>query len=215
MDIFERILPLVGVVVGWVLKAGTDLFTERSKERAIRRKCTFYLLRAWKALLDYERAVSFLTSKRPDVNEYEPLRDHFAERFLARIGEDKDCLMAGVEALASIDPTAAAQLDNTIKNIRSALRGGFEEIIKDDPAGYVEAMNSHNSLIDWTLADFQSMAEKLAGKTGLYQKWKVSAWCQSRIDGGKEFKDEIADFEERVNERRAKGPDTSAQSSGK
>src|SRR4051812_2141348 len=130
------LLPLLGVIVGWLLKSGTELLTATYKERATRRKCTFYLLRAWKALLDYERFVSLVTSRRPDVNEYEPLRASFASRFLSRISEDKESLATGVDMLASIDPTAAAQLDNTIKNIRQAVRSGFAEVIRDNPHAY-------------------------------------------------------------------------------
>lgn len=144
------------------------------------------------------------------MNEYEPLRASFAARFLSRISEDKDSLATGVDMLASIDPTAAAQLDNTIKNIRQAVRAGFTELIRDDPHAYIEAMNSHNELIDWTLSDFQEMAEKLAAKSGLFQKRKVSAWFDARVKGSEEFKDSIAAFEQRLNERKAKESETSA-----
>jgi len=167
-----------------------------------RRKCTFYLLRAWKALLDYERVVRLLTSRRPDVEEYEPMREHFAARLLSRLTEDKDSLATGVDMLASVDPTAAAQLDNTLKNIRVVVESGFADVIQTDPAAYVEAMNSHNDLIDWTLSDFQEMAEKLAKRSGFFQKRKLSEWFQARIEGGKEFKDGIKSFEERLHKRR-------------
>lgn len=200
----ESLLPLLGVIIGWVLKSGTDFITQTIKERSLTRKCVFYLLRAWKALLDYERVVSLVTKHRPDVNAYEPLRDRFAKRFLARIAEDQDSLATGVEMLATIDPTAAAQLDNTIKNIRFALEDDFSDIVQGDPGAYVEVMNSHNDLIDWTLSDFQTMAEKLASKSGFFQKRKVSAWFQARIDGGEEFKGGIDQFEQKLDERRAK-----------
>lgn len=200
----DSLLPVIGVVIGWMLKSGTDFLTASHRERATRRKCTFYLLRAWKALLDYERLVSLVTSRKPDVEEYEPLRQSFAARFLSRIAEDKDSLSTGVDMLASIDPTAAAQLDNTIKNIRLAVRPGFEGLVKDDPHAYVEAMNSHNELIDWTLSDFQDMAEKLARRSGFFQKRKVSSWFQARLEGSKEFKDSIAAFEKRLDDRKAK-----------
>lgn len=211
----ESLLPIIGVVVGWMLKSGTDFLTASHRERATRRKCTFYLLRAWKALLDYERFVSLVTSRKPDVEEYEPLRQSFATRFLSRIAEDKDSLATGVDMLASIDPTAAAQLDNTIKNIRLAVQPGFEGLIKDDPHAYVEAMNSHNELIDWTLSDFQDMAEKLARRSGFFQKRKVSSWFKARLEGGKEFKDSIASFEKRLEERKAKQAETVATPSPK
>jgi hypothetical protein len=206
------LLPLIGVVVGWMLKAGTDFLTASHRERATRRKCTFYLLRAWKALLDYERFVSLATSSRPDVEEYEPLRVSFAARFLSRIAEDKDSLVTGVEMLASIDPTAAVQLDNTIKNIRQVVRPGFSELIKNDPHAYIEAMNKHNDLIDWTLSDFEDMAERLAKRSGFLQRRKVSAWFQARRKGSQEFKAEFASFERRVQERKAKASENSTVS---
>ena len=187
-----------------MLKSGTDFLTASHRERATRRKCSFYLLRAWKALLDYERFVSLVTSSRPDVEEYEPLRESFAAQFLSRIAEDKDSLVTGVDMLASIDPTAAAQLDNTIKNIRQLLRPGFSELIKNDPHAYVEAMNSHNDLIDWTLSDFEEMAERLAKRSGFFQKRKVSAWFEARREGSQEFKDTCASFEQRLQQRKAK-----------
>src|SRR5437667_2301679 len=206
------LLPLIGVVVGWMLKAGTDFLTASHRERATRRKCTFYLLRAWKALLDYERFVSLATSSRPDVEEYEPLRASFAARFLSRIAEDKESLVTGVEMLASIDPTAAVQLDNTIKNIRQVVRPGFSELIRNDPHRYIEAMNQHNDLIDWTLSDFEDMAERLAKRSGFLQKRKVAAWFRARRKGSEEFKAEFASFERRVQERKAKASENSTVS---
>jgi hypothetical protein len=206
--LLQSLLPIIGVIVGWMLKSGTDFLTASHRERATRRKCTFYLLRAWKALLDYERFVSLVTSSRPDVEEYEPQRQSFAARFLSRIAEDKDSLVTGVDMLASIDPTAAAQLDNTIKNIRRAVWSGFSDLIKNDPAAYVEVMNSHNDLIDWTLSDFEGMAERLAKRSGFFQKRKVSAWFEARRKGSQEFKDACAEFEQRLQQRKAEASKT-------
>jgi hypothetical protein len=106
--------------------------------------------------------------------------------------------------LATIDPTAAAQLDNTVKNIREALDPGFLEFVKNDPHTYVEAMNSHNDLIDWTLSDFEDMAERLARRSGFCQKRKVSNWFEARRKGSEEYKDEFAKFRQRLGERKAK-----------
>ena len=142
------LLPLIGVLLGWLLTTGRDAYISRQKERATFRKCTFYLLRAWKALLDYERAVTFLTASQPSVESYEPTHSHFAELFIDRISEDKDSLQTGIEMLASVDPTGAVQLDNTVKNIRRVLKDDFAELLQRDPVAYVEVMNRHNGLID-------------------------------------------------------------------
>lgn len=112
--LLRSLLPLIGVIIGWLLKSATDFLTASHRERITRRKCTFYLLRAWKALLDYERFVSIATSTRPDIEEYEPKRASFAARFLSRISEDKDSLVTGIDMLATIDPTAAAQITFTL-----------------------------------------------------------------------------------------------------
>src|SRR5205085_5734303 len=101
-----------------------------------------------------------------------------------------------------------AQLDNTIKNIRQALDPSFSSVVPSDPHGYIVAMNSHNDLIDWTLSDFQMMAEKLASRSGFFQKRKVSQWIQARLDGSKEFNDEVRSRLQELEQRRAQAAET-------
>jgi hypothetical protein len=114
------------------------------------------------------------------------MRQSFAARFMARIGEDKDSLVTSLDMIATIDPPAAVQLDNTIKNIRDGLE--TFKMAKDlDPEAYVEVLKGHNELVDFTLSDLQSMAEKLARRSGYFQKRKVSAWFETRLAGTMEF----------------------------
>jgi hypothetical protein len=183
-------------MVGWGLKSATDLLTSSFKERATRRKCTFYLLRAWKALLDYERFVNLSSSSRPAIQEFEEQRRLFAQQFLSRVGEDKDSLVTGVDMLASIDPTAAAKLDNAVKNIRRTLESTFAAVVTDDPVKYVEAMNNHNDLLDWTLSQFEEMGTSLAQRSGLFQARKVEAWFKARRKVS-EIGDELVTFQKR------------------
>jgi hypothetical protein len=192
----QSLLPIVGVIIGWILKSGTDFLTAGFKERATRRKCTFYLLRAWKALLDYERFVNLASSSRPAIQEFEEQRRFFAQQFLSRVAEDKDSLVTGVDMLASIDPTAAAKLDNAIKNIRRVLESTFSDVVTDDPLRYVQAMNNHNDLLDWTLSHFKEMGTTLAKRSGLFQAHKVEAWFEARREAS-EFGDELVTFRKR------------------
>jgi hypothetical protein len=69
-------------------------------------------------------------------------------------------------------------------------------------------MNTHNELIDWTLSDFEGMAERLAKRSGFCQKRKVSTWFEARRKGSQEFKEEVASFRQRLQERKAKGVQT-------
>ncbi len=189
-SLFQSLLPLIGVIIGWILKSGTDLLTATFKERATRRKCTFYLLRAWKALLDYETFLSLVMSIRPAIDEYESERGAFAKRFLAKVADDKDSLVTGVDMLASIDPIAAAQLDSAIKNIRHALESTFSAVTTQDPYNYLEAMNTHNDLIEATLSQFEAMGCRLADRSGFLQARKVRRWfaaCRQGVDSTEEI----------------------------
>ncbi len=64
-------------------------------------------------------------------------------------------------------------------------------------------MSRHNELIDWTLSDFEDMAEKLAKRSGFCQKRKVSEWFEARRKGSQEYKYALEEFRQRVKERKA------------
>jgi hypothetical protein len=55
----ETLLPLLGVIVGWGLKTLSDYLTQRKEDVTRYRTATFYLLRAYKSLMDYERGTRF------------------------------------------------------------------------------------------------------------------------------------------------------------
>lgn len=184
----QIILPVTGVVIGWMLKSITDFLVATGKERADRKKCTFYLVRAWKALFDYEQFLSSATLARPEIEQYEKRRVMLAEQFLSRIAEDRDSLVTGVDMLASLDPIAAAKLDSTIKQIRWALQPTSSADTKD-PRAYVSMINSQNDLIAWTLSHFEQMAQKLARRSGFIQNRKLGAWFENSRRSSKQSND--------------------------
>jgi hypothetical protein len=59
---FVALLPLVGVILGWGLKSITDYLIQRKVDVRQYRAATFYLLRAYKSLMDYERGTQATAS---------------------------------------------------------------------------------------------------------------------------------------------------------
>jgi hypothetical protein len=113
----EIILPLMGVIVGWGLKAFSDYFVSRKTERQVFRKATFYLLKAYKALLDYERGTTYFRNNHPPVSEFEPRRATLEKRFLEESEANSPSTATAIELLASVNPTVAIRLQNTLRNI--------------------------------------------------------------------------------------------------
>src|SRR5258708_1818163 len=115
MDL-KTLLPLVGVVVGWGLKYLSDYLTQKKEEIGRYRTATFYLLRAHKFLMDYERGTRYFRQERPTIDEFEPWRAILEARFLESVEAYDKTTSKAVETLASIDRPLAARIDTTIKN---------------------------------------------------------------------------------------------------
>ena len=52
----------------------SDYLAARKGETGIFRKVTFYLLKDYKALLDYDRGTTYFRKNKPPVQEFEPWR---------------------------------------------------------------------------------------------------------------------------------------------
>jgi hypothetical protein len=111
---------------------------------------------------------------------FEEEREALAKQFLSRVAEDKDSLGMGVDMLATIDPVAAAELDNAMKNIRQLLESIRADSPVNDAVRYIEVITRHNDVIDWTLLQFEEMAEKLAKRSGPLQKRRIGKWFAAR-----------------------------------
>jgi hypothetical protein len=66
----KALLPPVGVVIGWALKSISDYLTLRREDVRRYRTATFYLLRSYKALMDYERATRYFRQERPTLDDF-------------------------------------------------------------------------------------------------------------------------------------------------
>lgn len=197
-------VPVFGIFLGWILKTLTDIFLRMQGGWRRRRKCTFYLLNTWKRVLDYERYVSLLSKQDVDVETFEASRGRIFNNILEHIDEGTETLKEGVRELASIDPTSAAQLDNTIHNFKEMKRMPLAVLSQQNPNYYLAVMKEHYEMIDWTLSDLSEQTKKLARKSGSLQRRKISKWFQARIDGKKEFEGGIKkvedDYERRIQE---------------
>ena len=115
------LLPIAGIVIGWLLKTLTDVFLRTKDDWSKRRECIFYLLQTWKNILDFERYISHVSKQDIDIEKYEQIRADLAKELKERLISSKASLKTGIVSLASVDPTAAAQLDNTLKNFLKLL----------------------------------------------------------------------------------------------
>ena len=186
------LLPIAGIVIGWLLKTSTDLLLKAKDDWAKRRECIFYLLQSWKNVLDYERYISQLSKQDLEINVYEEMRTDLSQKLSDQLMASKDSLNSGIVSLAAIDPTAAAQLDNTLKNFIRLLGYDFGKLIESDPAVYQAFNKKFYGQIDWTLSDMADQAEKLAAKAGPLQKRRTKKWFDARIKGGSEFHQGVA-----------------------
>jgi hypothetical protein len=187
----KTILPLIGVVLGWGLKSLSDYFISRKEEIRTFRKSTFYILRAYKALFDYERSTSYFRKKKPTVEKFEPLRAKLASLFMENVMTNSETVSSAVEILASVDPPLAARLDNTLKNIIITFRKDMKKISETNEERYAKLIYTHDELIDFTLNDLESVAIKLASKSGWRQKNYVEKWFKERKEGTKEFEESL------------------------
>jgi hypothetical protein len=185
----EALLSLVGVIVGWGLKSISDYLTHRNEDVRRFRAATFYILRAYKSLLDYERGTRYFRNGRPAISEFEPWRAILEARFRESVKAEAETTSKAVETLASIDPPLAARMDNTIKNILFTFRKDLATLSKNDPETYAQLIYNQDQLVEMTLVDFKSIALRLASHGGFRQESHVAAWFSERERGTKDFMD--------------------------
>lgn len=188
-------LPIAGIFIGWLLKTFTDVLLRKKDEWGRRRKCVFYFLRSWKRILDYERYVSLNSKRDLDVVEFERVRSRMFQILLRYLGEGKESMKEGIRELAVVDPTAAVQIDNTLHNFFMLEKLPLGEISNKDPAFYLTCMSEHYKQIDWTLSDLSVQTKKLAGKSGPFQKRRISKWYEARMKGKSDFEKGVEDIE--------------------
>lgn len=186
---FQAMLPLLGVIVGWGLKTISDYFAAKRDDVRRYRIGTFYLLRTYKSMLDYERGTRYFRQERPTIEKFEPWRAILEQRLRDSLELHADATAKAVETLSSVDPPLAARIDNTIKNLLFTFRKDLTTLSKSDPETYAKLIYNQDQLIDMTLSDFKTVALSLTARSGFRQKRKAARWFSEREAGTKDFMD--------------------------
>ena len=201
MSDVNAVLTLIGVALGWGLKTLSDYLFSRKAETRTFRKATFYILKTYKALLDYDRGTTYFRRNRPPVEKFEPWRAILEARFLEESKANSDFTSTAIELLASVDPPLAIRLHNTLKNMDFVFRKDLSKVAQQDERAYAKLLDSEDQLIAFTLEDLRGAALQIAKRSGLYQRRKVQAWIDERIKGEADFAqemDEQTDIRERA-----------------
>jgi hypothetical protein len=193
---FETVLPLLGVVIGWGLKTISDYFATKRDDVRRYRVATFYLLRAYKSLMDYERGTRYFRDKRPTIEEFEPWRAILEARLRESLEIHADTTAKAVETLSSADPPVAARIDNTIRNLLFTFRKDLTVLSKTDAETYAKLIYNQDQLVDMTLADFKTAALSLATRSGFRQRRNAVRWFSERETGTKDFMDTMREQQE-------------------
>lgn len=208
IEIIENLLKsaptaaLLGILFGWGLKTLSDYISMRRTESRTFRKATFFIMRAYKALLDYERGISYFRKSRPDVDVFEAQREVLEKRFLSRVEIDQNATWAAVNLLASVDPPLAARIDNTLKNLLLTFGGGRQKkVLEQDPEGYAQLIYKQDKLLDFTLSDLWTVALKLSARCGVIDRLRVGKWFKDRVGKGRKEFNEGMDNQTELMER--------------
>jgi hypothetical protein len=191
----DPLVPLLGVILGWGLTSLTQYLWTRREDVRRYRIATFYLLRAHKSLMDYERGTRYFRQNHPTIEEFEPWRAILDSRFRESLEVNADSTSKAVETLASVDPPLAARIDNTIKNILFTLKKDLAALSESDPETYAKLIDKQDQLVEMTLADFKIVALSLATRSGFRQKGKTLRWFSERQAGTKGFMETMREQE--------------------
>ncbi len=195
MDDIKEFLGLIGVIVGWLLKSLSDWLRDIALRTKEINKATFYFLRAFKTLLDYERFLRNLRSNNPSVQDFAPHQVIIWERFVRRSELETDCYFQAVEALSSIDPALAIRADNTLKNLLDHFKNApFMDVADENPELYKQLLYVHDELVDFTLSDLAMVTKKLSARSGLLARFRVWKWFREREQGEKDVSTVISEM---------------------
>lgn len=197
----EVILPLIGVALGWGLKALTDYLVSRKMEAQTFRKATFYLLKDYKALLDYDRGTTYFRRDRPSIAEFEPWRAMLEASFLEESEANSPSTSTAIELLASVDPPLAIRLHNTLRKMAAAFQRDLNKVSAQDERTYAGLLQTQDRLVATTLEELRLAALEVAKCSGFGQHRKVEAWIAERVKDEAEFSqgmDEQAEIRNRA-----------------
>ena len=164
-----------------------DHLVSRKAETRVFRKATFYLLKDYKALFDYERGTTYFRQHKPPVEEFEPWRAILVARFLEESQANSESVSTAIELLASVDPPLAIRLHNTLRNTAFVFRRNLGQVAEQDEKTYAELLYTQDKLVATTLNELQSALLHTAKCSGFGQRRRVQAWIDERLKGQADF----------------------------
>lgn len=150
-------------------------------------KAVFFILRAWKSLLDYDRGTDYFRKKKPSPEDFEPWRAILAEKFLENFSDQSETVSDAARTLAEVAPALATRLDSTIRRVLATFPPHIAGLSKADPERYRELIYNQDYIVDLTLSDFEKVANTLASRSSLLQQLHVFLYFRSVRKGTAEF----------------------------
>ena len=185
--IIDVLLALAGVALGWGLKSLSDYLGMRREEMRTYNKAVFFILRAWKSLLDYDRGTDYFRKNKPSPEEFEPWRAILAGKFVENFGDQSETVSEAARTLAEVAPALATRLDSTIRRVLATFPPHIAGLSKSDPERYRQLIYNQDHIVDLTLSDFEKVANTLASRSSLLQQLQVFLYFRSVRKGTAEF----------------------------
>ena len=190
---------MLGVVVGWGLKSLSDYLGRRREDIRTYNKSVFFILRAWKNLLHYDRATDYFRKKKPTSEEFEAWRSILAGQFLENFQDQAETVSEAVRVLSTADPVLATRLDSTIRRILRTFPSHVSQLATSDPERYRQLIYNQDYVVDLTLNDFEKVAGTLSARSGLLPQLRVALYFRSVKRGTKEFTQGMGEQDEMLN----------------
>jgi len=170
-------LALTGVLLGWLLKLQSDVFAWWINDRRQYRKATFYLLRAYKAILDYDRATTHFRNARPEVDVYHKQREHAVTLVLNALDYGDDTFKEAIDLLSQISPALAMNAHESLMRVTQVMQFDAAPVLERSAHAYVELMRAE----DYVLGLAQTNLRKALFRSARKSFSVISTWRWLRV----------------------------------
>jgi len=169
----KDILPLIGVLIGWLLKELSDTLRHKSQQRVELGSALVGLMQLDAELSRLSTFLEFHKNRDISWEEYEKIRRETAERYLKRTDPVK-AVESAVIQLARHDPTQASSLKDIPQLLTAFHQIGLQPI-SANTADYIKWLS--------TLEVIVQMSETVLKKLILRLAWLHGplTWCRVKL----------------------------------
>src|SRR5437868_7113682 len=137
----KDILPLVGVAIGWLLKAVSDTFSHRSERHARIGKVMVRLFQLHDELRRLRMHQDYMKDRPASWEDYEKFRFRAARRYLEKRGDTSKTIDEAVDLVSGRWPFDAVDLGH-IKVILTGYHSVDLAAVSSNSEKYVKALSS-------------------------------------------------------------------------